>query len=1309
MKKCSSNPQLTPVRVDQMNKEREDGGATLYSSVDAVEMVGPEPNPLLFSSALFSSSDQSSSVKKVSNSPKIKFINGREESMTASGEYKRDSRTNGNINSISNSGVTIISSDRETPFQSKEAPLEGPRVVKKGNCLICIVLLLFSLLLGVGGGIATGFVGYLYNMRNQRTALSITNSIVLSSAVGVLDVLQDGLKSDSLTLVHFADRIGTNFTSSTEMLEAYNESFFMYLTLMLGTKTGTDDYTIYVPFCSPDRVEGGTCYDAMLLSYTCRPFRAGKDRCYYTTARDNIVTVYEVHKSENGAVTGMSWIDSRSLTGKAVNVTGLVNNESSHYLERTVSTSADGSTHSVITFQRVVNRNNRFIVCETSSYTSNWFRGFYESLHKADISYAMIFASSGYILAYSYGRSVYPRGVPCRSINPDNVYPKTSFTPENCGTHGGEVLDSIVDLLVNSDSSSLPLPLLPGVGDAVVADHNGFVVAVQSFLKIWNEDANFQTFFAAYATPMATGLDEQGALQIIICVVIVVTSIIILGGVSLFSISQFQRTLELVSVLAVNVSTYNLDKMQEVLDRSQSDCSARFGFLASALLREEFTKILLNLKIYRPFLPQALLTNLSHGVRNCEQGGSETFEPPFGDDYYNMKNYTNSEGTSLPAQPPPELGFVERDTGYRDNTNGDSVEAIAGNWPLQRLKSVKGTVIVISLLDCIIKESGSVAIIDRFLAFVLHHVRVNGGVADHIGTDQVIATFNFHIPVMRHQQKACQCAMAIQEDCQKAELRVATAITSGANYVCTVGTDEQKARVVAGDSVDFAKQLVTLNPYLGVAILVTQAVAHAAGVVVVPVDHVEVFAPQGGAMARHVVFELVALHHTELSAERSLTREVLHLILGRQRERALQVVADFLHRHPNTAEVPWGARRLHELCVRNAALIEAGYARRAVQWAPLEGEAWLQRVYRQNKNNNAGTSTSADGVGGAGAGGSGSNRACDVERAKEKIDEMSHSSRRAVVMKAKSQGEDALISIFLKDGDASEEEENDTEEDQRLCVVQESFSRSSLPRCVEDFNQQIFYLTNELLGKGQFGEVYLAISSSGSFVATKVFPLEEDNGAALVCEVEALIQLRHEHILTYDTCAIQDGFFFIFTEYMAAGNMRKLIDRLGQVPEEAACKYSRDILYGLQFLHSMKYVHCDLKPDNVLLSSEGTCKLGDFGTVRLALSVADRVGTLRGTPRYMAPEAVLGNWTVKADIYSFGLTVAHMLLGCNPWSQCSEPDEHFLVRLAQNKGDMKPNLPTGLKNKELECAIHSCCEFEPSKRPTVNELLTLLS
>nr|CCM19444.1 Putative mitogen-activated protein kinase-like protein [Leishmania guyanensis] len=274
-----------------------------------------------------------------------------------------------------------------------------------------------------------------------------------------------------------------------------------------------------------------------------------------------------------------------------------------------------------------------------------------------------------------------------------------------------------------------------------------------------------------------------------------------------------------------------------------------------------------------------------------------------------------------------------------------------------------------------------------------------------------------------------------------------------------------------------------------------------------------------------------------------------------------------------------------------------------------------------------------------------------------------------------------------------------------------------LPQRIVSVSGQVFHRTSQIVGRGSFGEVYLAISETGSLSAIKVFPLNDQNAPQLIREVEALSQMRHENIVGYDCCAVQDSFFFIICEYMAAGTLGSLIQKLGMIPERAARKYACDMLFGLDYLHQHSWLHCDIKPENILITSDGTCKLADFGAASLGRSLRDAV-SVRGTPRFSAPEAILGTWNRQADIYSFGITVAQMVTGVHPWHNYNEPDHLFVVRYAGEIRHslqtgtpcaMQPDLPTTLQDKELQSAIRRCCEFDPAKRPTTEELVTLLS
>lgn len=162
------------------------------------------------------------------------------------------------------------------------------------------------------------------------------------------------------------------------------------------------------------------------------------------------------------------------------------------------------------------------------------------------------------------------------------------------------------------------------------------------------------------------------------------------------------------------------------------------------------------------------------------------------------------------------------------------------------------------------------------------------------------------------------------------------------------------------------------------------------------------------------------------------------------------------------------------------------------------------------------------------------------------------------------------------------------------------------------------------------------------------------------------------------------------------------VDVLGKIAEAT--------LGGLTYLYVKHHImHRDIKPSNVLINSRGSIKLCDFGVSgELVNSIAD---TFVGTSTYMAPERIQGEkYTVKSDVWSFGLTIMELAIGKFPFTNehIDEDDSGpagILDLLQQIVNEPAPKLPkSDAFPSILEDMIQKCLFKEPEKRPTPQEL-----
>uniref|UniRef100_A0A8C6YPZ6 Mitogen-activated protein kinase kinase kinase 19 n=1 Tax=Nothoprocta perdicaria TaxID=30464 RepID=A0A8C6YPZ6_NOTPE len=193
-------------------------------------------------------------------------------------------------------------------------------------------------------------------------------------------------------------------------------------------------------------------------------------------------------------------------------------------------------------------------------------------------------------------------------------------------------------------------------------------------------------------------------------------------------------------------------------------------------------------------------------------------------------------------------------------------------------------------------------------------------------------------------------------------------------------------------------------------------------------------------------------------------------------------------------------------------------------------------------------------------------------------------------------------------------------------------------------------------------QVYCGLTSQGQLIAVKQVVLDtsdqlttEKEYQKLQEEVDLLKTLKHINIVTYLGTCLEDSTVSIFMEFVPGGSISSIINRFGPLPETVLCKYTKQILQGVAYLHSNCVVHRDIKGNNVMLMPNGVVKLIDFGCARrlawagLSGTHSDLLKSVHGTPYWMAPEVISeSGYGRKSDIWSVGCTVFEMATGKPP-------------------------------------------------------------
>ncbi|KAE8656261.1 Serine/threonine-protein kinase PEPKR2 [Hibiscus syriacus] len=190
------------------------------------------------------------------------------------------------------------------------------------------------------------------------------------------------------------------------------------------------------------------------------------------------------------------------------------------------------------------------------------------------------------------------------------------------------------------------------------------------------------------------------------------------------------------------------------------------------------------------------------------------------------------------------------------------------------------------------------------------------------------------------------------------------------------------------------------------------------------------------------------------------------------------------------------------------------------------------------------------------------------------------------------------------------------------------------------------YVKGDTIGQGKFGSVWLCRSrTSGVELACKTLLKGEET---VHKEVEIMQHLSgHPGVVTLQAVYEEPDCFHLVMELCSGG---RLIDQMAecQFSEQRAANIFKDVMLVIKYCHEMGVVHRDIKPENILLTTSGKIKLADFG---LAMRIANGqvLSGLAGSPAYVAPEVLLGNYSEKVDIWSAGVLLHVLLVGVLPF------------------------------------------------------------
>jgi serine/threonine protein kinase len=251
------------------------------------------------------------------------------------------------------------------------------------------------------------------------------------------------------------------------------------------------------------------------------------------------------------------------------------------------------------------------------------------------------------------------------------------------------------------------------------------------------------------------------------------------------------------------------------------------------------------------------------------------------------------------------------------------------------------------------------------------------------------------------------------------------------------------------------------------------------------------------------------------------------------------------------------------------------------------------------------------------------------------------------------------------------------------------------------------YQLFETLGVGANSRVVRGFDPMiGRQAAVKIFPSELAQGAArerFLREARVVGQLSHPNVITLHDMGIEESTQtpYLVMEFVDGLPLDRVLEK-GTLPLPRACAWVAQAAEGLQAAHLRGVIHGDVKPANMLITTDGKVKLTDFGMARVARRDTGD-SPLLGTPAYWCPEQIMGRpQDARSDIFSLGVVLYEMVTGTQPFEADSLQGvcNRVLSSTVTPPSHLQPSIPT-----TFDELIAACLAKNPEMRMSSGERL----